>query len=193
MHAWSAQHYQVIHMLSNFHFTQQKLAQFQNMWHNKCRKKKLPIFSLFVIGMKKETKTLCSIHYDWLRWMELRMISKWPMLEIHQVPNHIDRNSLTAVYENGLQDTSMWMRFTGLETITLHSQVTMWALLSHQMLNPDLLLKFEFIFLFALCSQSLPFTFSKQRSEFPRQLGEVPPTQILFYSRQTDQHFYSTI
>lgn len=55
--------------------------------------------------MKKETKTLCSMHYDWLRRMELRMISKWPMLEIHQVPNHI--NSLTAVYENGLQDTSM--------------------------------------------------------------------------------------
>lgn len=65
--------------------------------------------------------------------------------------------------------------------------------LSHQTLNPYLLLKLEFISLFALCSQSLPFTFSKQCSEFPRQLGEIPPTQILFYLRQTDEHFYSTI
>lgn len=57
----------------------------------------------------------------------------------------------------------------------------------HQTLNLYLLPKLEFIFHFALCSQSLPVTFSKQCSAFPRQLGEVPPTQILFYLRQTDR------
>lgn len=57
----------------------------------------------------------------------------------------------------------------------------------HQTLNLYLLPKLEFIFHFALCSQSLPAMFSKQCSAFPRQLGEVPPTQILFYLRQTDR------
>ena len=62
--------------------------------------------------------------------------------------------------------------------------------LTHQTLNWYLLLKSRIYFLLFVAKASL-LRF-QSGAQFPRELGEVPPTQILFYLRQTEKHFHST-